>query len=92
VLAYGSCIDGNVCTTWSGCANSVSKTKILPDDAWASEKFSSVEMVVAPGAHTYYVMQSNYMGAPLAAAARPVRAGCMRHLPGCPAPRTGRWH
>lgn len=62
VVSWGSCIDGNVCNTWTGCANSVSKTKILPDEAWGSNKFSSVELVVAPGQHTYYVRQNNYMG------------------------------
>ena len=62
VVAYGSCIDGTTCTNWTTCSKSVNSTKILPMGAWASPLFSTAELVVQPGTHSYLVRMNNYLG------------------------------
>jgi hypothetical protein len=61
-VAYGTCIDGNTCNSWTACSGSVGNAKILPDAAWASVKFSTAELVVQPGEHSYLVRMNNYLG------------------------------
>ncbi len=62
MVANGSCTDGSTCSTESGCANSVSKVKVPPDQAWGDVKFSTAELVVGAGAHSYLVWINNYIG------------------------------
>lgn len=62
VVAYGSCIDGTTCTSSTTCGASVNTTKVMPMEAWASPLFSTAELVVQPGSHSYLVRMNNYLG------------------------------